>query len=154
MFAGRVWKRLSDPYTLAKGIVLSALAYLSFVIILPSTVATWQEAHTLGTFDVTPTMRAQLVETLADKVARRYLDEKKGMQVAAAIRQAERNGEYDGISSPGEFARLMTSELIRFSDDQHMHVVFVPDELPISPDRNFPPPRKDEIASPAVVYEL
>jgi hypothetical protein len=149
MFASRVWKRLSDPYTLAKGIVLSASAYLAFVVILPSTLATWQEVHTMGTLDVTPTMRAQLVETLADKVARRYLDEKKGEQVAAALRQAERHGEYDGISSPGEFARLMTSELIRISDDQHMAVVFVPNEIPISPERNFPPPRNEDLSLPA-----
>jgi hypothetical protein len=149
MFASDIWTRLSDPYTLAKGIVLSMSAYLTFGIILPSTLSTWQEAHTVGTLDVTPTMRAQLVETLADKVARRYLDEQKGAQVAAAIRQAERNGEYDGISSPGQFARLMTSELIRFSDDQHMQVIFEPGEVPIFADRNFPAPPKDDQSLPA-----
>jgi len=103
----------------------------------------------MGTLDVTPTMRAQLVDTLADKVARLYLDEKKGVQVAAALRQAERNGEYDGISSPGQFARLMTSELIRFSDDQHMQVMFEPGEVPIFPDRNFPSRREDNQSLPA-----
>jgi hypothetical protein len=149
MFAGRVRERLSDPYTIAKGVVLSALAYLTFVVILPSTLATWQEAHTVGTLDVTPGMRARLVDTLADKVARRYLDEKKGAQIAAALRQAERHGEYDEIRSPGEFARVMTSELIRFSDDQHMRVVFEPGDVPISPERNFPSPPTDEQSLPA-----
>lgn len=144
-----VWKRLSDPYTLAKGIVLSALVYLTFVVILPSTLLTWQEAHTTGTLDVTPAMRAQLVETLADKVARRYVDEKKGAQVAAAIRQAKRHGEYDGISSPGQFAHLMTSELIRFSDDQHMRVVFVPAEVPVFPERPFPTSHEEDLSLPA-----
>src|SRR5438067_6443601 len=98
MFAAPTWKWLSDPYTLAKGVLVAALAYLTFFIILPSTLSTWEEAHTVSTLDITPTMRARLVETLADKVAQRYLDEKKGVQVAAAIRQAARNGEYDGIS--------------------------------------------------------
>jgi hypothetical protein len=150
MFAVRIWQRLSDPYTLAKGVVFSTLAYLAFVIILPSTLLTWKEAHTVGMLDVTPIMRTQLVETLADKVARRYLDEKKGMQIAAAIRQAERNGEYDGISSPGQFAGLMTSELIRFSDDRHMQVMFKPSEVPIFPDRDFPPlPKDDDQSLPA-----
>jgi hypothetical protein len=149
MPAQGIWKRLSDPYTLAKGIVLSTLAYLTFVVILPSTLLTWQEAHTIGTFDVTPTMRVQLVDTLADKVARRYLDEKKGIQVAAALRQAERHGEYDGISSPGEFARLMTSELIRFSDDQHMRVAFVPAEVAAFPERPFPTRHEDDLSLPA-----
>lgn len=148
MLPNHIWKKLSDPYTVAKGIVLSGLAYLTFVVILPSALSTWQEAHTVGTLDVTPSMRAQLIDTLADKVARRYLDEKKGAQVAAALRQAERNGEYDGISSPGQFARLMTSELIRFGDDQHMQVVFAPGEVPISRDRNFPPPPKDDLSLP------
>jgi retinol-binding protein 3 len=149
MLPSHIWKKLADPYTLAKGIALSALAYLAFVIILPSTLLTWQEAHTMGTLDVTPAMRARLIETLADKVARRYLDEKKGAQVAAALRQAERNGEYDGISSPGQFARLMTSELIRFSDDQHMRVMFAPGVVPVSRDRNFPPPPRDDLSLPA-----
>ena len=77
MPASRIWKRLSDPYTLAKGILISAAAYLTFVIILPSTLSTWRDVHTVSTLNVTPTTRAQLVDTLADKVARRYLDEKK-----------------------------------------------------------------------------
>lgn len=149
MFVHRLWKSLSDPYTLAKAVVLSAMAYLTFVIILPSTLATWQEAHTMSTFDVTPAMRTQLVNTLADKIALRYLDEKKGAEVAAALRQAERNGEYAGITSPSEFHRVMTAELIRFSDDQHMQVLFVPDEIPISQERNFPTPRKEELSLPA-----
>ncbi|KQV44988.1 S41 family peptidase [Massilia sp. Root335] len=149
MLASRIWKRLSDPYTLAKGILISAAAYLTFVIILPSTLSTWRDVHTVSTLNVTPTTRAQLVDTLADKVARRYLDEKKGAQVAAALRQAERHGEYDGISSPGQFARLMTSELVRFSDDQHMAVGFVPGDVPVSPERNFPRPPNDDLSLPA-----
>ena len=149
MLASRIRKTLSDPYTLAKGVLVAAAAYLTFVIILPSTLSTWQEVHTMSTLDVTPAMRARLVDTLADKVAQRYLDEKKGAQVAAALREAERHGEYDGITSPGQFARLMTSELVRLSDDQHMGVGFVRDEVPVSQERNFPPPPNDEKSLPA-----
>lgn len=149
MLASRIRKTLSDPYTLAKGVLVAAAAYLTFAIILPNTLSTWQEVHTMSTLDVTPAMRARLVDTLADKVAQRYLDEKKGAQVAAALREAERHGEYDGITTPIQFARLMTSELVRLSDDQHMGVGFMRDEVPVSQERNFPPPPNDEKSLPA-----
>jgi hypothetical protein len=149
MLAERVKRVLSDPYSWAKGIVFLALAYLTFVIILPSTLSMWDETHTMGSLNITPTMRAELVESLADKVTRRYLDAKKGLQIATALRQAERDGQYDDLRSPGEFARLLTSELIGSSNDQHMQVMFRPNEVPDFGDRNFPPPRKDDLSLPA-----
>ncbi|MFC5549429.1 S41 family peptidase [Massilia aerilata] len=149
MLAARLRREFSDPYRLAKGIAFLAIAYLTLAVILPSTLATWQEAHTAGRLDVTPAMRAELVESLADKVSRRYLDAAKAAGVAAALRQAERDKEYDGISSPGQFARLLTSELQRLSDDRHMQVIFAPEGVPVLEERNFPPPYKDEQPLPA-----
>ena len=43
----------------------------------------------------------------------------------------------------------MTSELVRFSDDQHMAVGFVPGDVPVSPERNFPRPPNDDLPLPA-----
>jgi hypothetical protein len=148
MLAPRLGRELSDPYKLAKAIAFLVISYLTLAVILPSTLATWQEAHTAGKLDVTPKMRRELVGALADKVSRRYLDAGKAARVAAALRQAERDKEYDGISSPGQFARLLTSELQRLSDDQHMQVVFAPEGAPVSEERNFPPPYKDEQSLP------
>jgi hypothetical protein len=149
MSAERIKSVWSDPFSWAKGIVFLALAYLSFVVILPNTLSMWEETHAVGSLNVTPTMRAKLVESLADKVTRRYLDAKKGIQIAPALKQAERDGQFDDITSPSQFARLLTSELIGASKDLHMEVMFSPSEVPDFGDRNFPPPRKDDLSLPA-----
>lgn len=144
MLAGRIKDVLSDPNGWAKGIVFIALAYLVFVLILPAILATWKDAHTAGSLDVTPAMRAQLVEALADKVTRRYMDAQKAVHIAAALRKAERDGEFDGITSPGQIARLLSAEISLSSQDQHLQVIFSPAEVGDFGDRNFPPRPEDE----------
>ena len=146
MSAYRIKLALSDPYSWAKGIAALGLAYLLLVLILPAILSMQEEAHTVASLDLTPAMRTQVVEALADTVSRRYLDPEKAVQIATALKQAERNGEYKDISSPGEFARLLTAELVGSSSDQHMEVMFSPAEVPDFGDRTFPPPDKDELS--------
>jgi hypothetical protein len=146
MLAERIKRGLSDPYGLTKGIVFVTLAYLWFVIILPNTLSMWEEVHTAGSLDVSPTMRAELVEALADKVTRRYLDAATGARVAADLRRAARDGEFNDITSPSQIARLLTSEVVGSSKDQHMLVMFSRAEVSDSGERNFPPPRKEDVS--------
>jgi hypothetical protein len=150
MSAQRIKAVFCDPYCWAKGMVFVALAYLTFVVILPSTLSTWEEVHTVSSLDVTPAMRAEVVDALAQKVRQRYLDAQKGTQIASALRKAARDGDYDDIRSPTELARLLTSELIGSSRDLHMRVIFSPAEVPHFSERNFPSPDKnDEQSLPA-----
>jgi hypothetical protein len=130
-----------------------ALAYLSFAVILPNTLSMWEEVHTRGSLNVTPAMRAELVEALADKVTRRYLDAKTGARVAADLRQADRDGEFADITSPSQMARALTSEVVGASKDQHMQVVFSPADVPESGEANFPPPRKEDVPFPASLID-
>lgn len=149
MSAKSIRNVLSDPYRWAKAIAFVAMAYLTFVVILPSTLATWEETHMLGTFQVTPALRTQVVETLADKVTRRYVDARRAEHMAAALRQAEREGRFTGVTSPVEFARLLTSELVGSSKDQHLQVVFVPGDVPDAGDSNFPVRPEPHLSLPA-----
>lgn len=144
MSAQRIKAVFSDPYRWTKGIVFMALAYLTFVIILPHTLSKWEEMHTVSSLGVTPAMRAEVVEALAQKVTQRYLDAQKGVQIAAALRKAARDGDYDDVGSPAQFARLLTSEVIGSSQDLHLRVIFSPDEVPNLGERNSPPPDKDD----------
>lgn len=144
MLTDRLKYALSDPYRCAKGAVFVALAYLLFVLILPGILSMWAEVHTAGSLDVTPAMRAQLVEALADKVTERYIDAQKGVHVAADLRKAEGDGEFDGITSPGQIARMLSAEIARSSGDQHMGVIFSAAEVPDFGDRNLPPQDTDD----------
>jgi hypothetical protein len=149
MLAERIKGVLSDPYDWTKGIVLAALAYLFLGIILPAVLSTWEEVHTVGSLDVTAAMRARVVDTLADKVARRYVDAQKAERIAAALRQAERDGQFDGITSPSQIARLLTAEVVGSSGDSHIRVLFSPSEVPDFADRSFPPLPKEDLSLPA-----
>lgn len=140
---------LCDPYALAKGAVFVALAYLCLGLILPGLLGMWKETHTVSTFDVTPAMRRQLVATLSDKMARRYLDVQKGAQLAGMLERAMREGWYDGISSPTQFARELTRDLRDTSGDLHIAVRFSAAEVPDYGDRNFPQKPEEALSPPA-----
>jgi hypothetical protein len=146
MLAERIKRGVSNPYRWAKGLIALALAYLTFAVILPNTLSMWAEVHTRGSLNVTSAMRAELVEALANKVTRRYLDAKTGARVAADLRQAERAGEFADITSPSQMARALTSEVVGASKDQHMQIVFNPADVPESGEANFPPPRKEDVS--------
>jgi hypothetical protein len=137
-------RNLSDPYNLAKLSISLALAYLFIFIVLPAALSILRESHTIGSLDVTPTMQAKIVESLADHVTQRYFDADKAVKIAAALRQAQRNGEFNDISSPSQFALLLTSYLALSSNDQHIQVIFRPDEVADFEFHNFPPPRKED----------
>ncbi len=144
MLVERTRRVLSDPYNCAKALVFMALAYLLFALVLPGILSMWEETHTAGSLDVTPAMRAQVVEALADKITQRYIDARKAVHVAAALRKAERDGEFDGITSPGQMARMLSTEIARSSDDRHLRVIFSPADVPDFGDRNFPRQDTDE----------
>lgn len=140
-------RMLSDPYVLAKAAIFAALAWLCLGQILPGVLYLWETRHVTGTLNVTPRLHAELVRTLQDKLAQRYLDPQTSMDMVDALRRGEREGWFDGITSPGEFARELTRTLRDTSNDPHIAIEFRPAGVPVFEERNFPAPQKEEILS-------
>lgn len=103
----------------------------------------WKESNTIGSFEITPGMQVEIVEALADNIDKRYLDGEKAARIAAELRRARLDGKLAGVSSPSEFARFLTAQLLASSGDEHIRVVFRPEEVADVPFHNFAPPHDE-----------
>jgi hypothetical protein len=72
-------------------------------------------------------VRRAVVDTLAARLIRHYVDADTGMLIAARVRARLAAGAYDTISSPGRFAEALTVDLRSVNDDRHLNVTYNPE---------------------------
>lgn len=70
------------------------------------------------------TTRAEVVETLAQKLASSYAITEAGEQMAKAVRSKLTAGAYDQILAPEELARALQIDVRAVMDDRHLRVTF------------------------------
>lgn len=68
----------------------------------------------------------QLLDSIAKIVQRTYVFPEKAQQMIRELRENESLGKYDTISSPQQFAFILTKDLQKISKDQHLKVVYEP----------------------------
>ena len=73
------------------------------------------------------TVRRAVVDTLAARLIRHYVDADTGMLIAAKMRARLNAGAYDTITSPGRFAEALTVDLRSVNDDRHLNVTYNPE---------------------------
>jgi hypothetical protein len=73
------------------------------------------------------TIRRAVVDTLAARLIRHYVDADTGMLIAARMRSRLSAGAYDTITSPGRFAEALTVDLRSINDDRHLNVTYNPE---------------------------
>jgi hypothetical protein len=128
--------------------VLTAVSYFFLGQILPGVFGMWEESHTLSTLNVSPAMRTRVTTSLADALAKHYLDADKGAQLAAFVREYVHHGNYDSLSSPGELARALSADLRDAANDSHLGVEFSAATVPDEGDRGIDHPPDDDVSLP------
>jgi hypothetical protein len=76
-------------------------------------------------------MRAATIDSLAAEIRRRYVEPASVGQIIGAIRDRERSGAYDSLSTPPSFARGITEDLRKF--DKHFALIPVTSGSPPGP---------------------
>lgn len=71
--------------------------------------------------------RRAVVDTLAARLVRHYVDADTGKLIAARVRARLTSGAYDAITSPARFAEALTVDLRSVNDDRHLNVTYAPD---------------------------
>jgi hypothetical protein len=71
-------------------------------------------------------VRGQVAEALAQALAEQYVYEEIGLKMAGAIRDKLKEGAYDKIGSPVEFADALQADLRAISRDGHLGVRYEP----------------------------
>jgi hypothetical protein len=109
-------------------VLTSALAFGLTAVQQPSTAAL--DAAT----------RQQVIEGAIEHMNRAYIFGDVAAKMAAAIREQAGKNAYDSITSPREFAEILTRHLQDVSHDKHLRIIYDPNGLP---QRQGPPTADD-----------
>lgn len=71
---------------------------------------------------LTATQKQSIIEKVAQVISENYVEGDKGIEMAALIRRALEDGDYDGIEYLPEFCRKITHDLHQVSNDLHLKV--------------------------------
>jgi retinol-binding protein 3 len=82
---------------------------------------------------LSPAVRTQTVEGIAQRIDESYVFEEPAHRIAATLRQQLAAGAYDAIDDPQTLATMLTAELRRLAKDEHLEVVVRAPEPPAPP---------------------
>ena len=77
--------------------------------------------------------RRAVVDTLAARLRRHYVDADTGALIADRVRARLSGGAYDTITSPARFAEVLTTDLRLVNDDRHLNVTYNPLQQALRP---------------------
>ena len=83
-----------------------------------------QSPTTSSAADLDATVRAEVVDTLAKRLASSYAVAEAGEKMAEAVRSKLAAGAYDRLLAPEEFARALHTDVRAVVDDRHLRVTF------------------------------
>jgi uncharacterized protein (TIGR02145 family) len=99
---------------------------------------------TIVGFEIDAATRKRVVQGVIDKLNESYVFPETARKMEAALRKAEKRGEYKQISNGDQFARLLMTQLQEVSHDKHLRVNFSPVAIPLTPAASAPPPPTEE----------
>jgi hypothetical protein len=78
---------------------------------------------------INPQTRTAIVDKVSDILAKNYLFPEKGKKMGAFIREKLKNGDYDKITDMNKLAEQLTFDLLDFSKDRHLTVIYSPGKV-------------------------
>jgi hypothetical protein len=109
-----------------QSLVFTAVAAIALGI-AGSSAASAQAPASASPARIDATIRRSVVDTLAARLIRHYVDADTGMLIAAKVRARFSAGAYDAITIPGRFAEALTVDLRSVNDDRHLNVTYNPE---------------------------
>ena len=71
-------------------------------------------------------LRREVVDTMADRLRRHYVEPDTGRLIATHVLSRLKAGAYDTVSDPRRFAELLTVDLQAVNGDKHLAVRYDP----------------------------
>jgi C-terminal processing protease CtpA/Prc len=102
---------------------IAAVVVVSTLACLPA-LAQMPDASDQADMQMTPTSRQQLVDKLIKEVDNRYAIPDMAKKVAASLREQQKRGAYDGITSARQLSEELTQEMQATSRDRHLRVMY------------------------------
>jgi hypothetical protein len=73
--------------------------------------------------------QALVVDSIAKFMSERYVFPKEGKEMGDLVQQNLKNGDYDEITDPFEFAQKLTEDLLTINNDRHIGVGYMPERI-------------------------
>jgi hypothetical protein len=122
---------------LATTIIVTALACLPALAQMPG-------SSNQADMQMTAASRQQLIDNLIKEVENRYVLPDAAKKVAASLREKQKRGVYDGITSAHQLSEALTQEMQATGRDRHLRVMFSQEVIPARKPDTEPSP--DEAA--------
>ena len=97
--------------------------------------------------ELTAADRRAIAEAFASRVESTYVLAEPATQIAAAIREHVRRGDYDAIAGAEAFADRLMRDARAVRDDRHLRVAVSGQRLPADPDPDRPPTPEQKAAA-------
>jgi hypothetical protein len=106
-----------------------------FLEVVSSTTSFGQFSPNQQDLPILPAEKAQMIDTIIKAVKESYVFPETALQIETAIIKHERKGDYKKIASSKEFADTLSNQLVRISNDKHLHILFSYDTVPQKTDK-------------------
>src|SRR5450631_3911985 len=71
---------------------------------------------------LTPTIKAEVVDSLSKSLVKNYVVLETAVEMGKAVEEHLRDGSYDQIANPNDFAQTLTDDLRAVNRDVHLSV--------------------------------
>jgi hypothetical protein len=103
------------------------ILFLISLMFFPCLVSFSQEA--LKDYKVNPEEKKQVVDSIALFMEEKYVFPDKGKEMGQLVMKNLKEGKYDGISDPQDFAAAVTEDLQSVNRDRHIRVMYGPEMI-------------------------
>jgi hypothetical protein len=103
------------------------ILFLFSLVVFPCLFSFSQEA--LKDYKVNPEEKKQVVDSIALFMEGKYVFPDKGNEMGHLVLKNLKEGKYDGISDPQDFAAALTHDLQSVNHDRHIRVMYGPEMI-------------------------
>ena len=122
---------------LATSVIVSILSCLPALAQVPG-------SSNQADMQMTAASRQQLIDNLIKEVDNRYVFPDTAKKLAASLREQQKRGVYDGITSAQQLSEVLTQEMQATGGDRHLRVMYSQEAIPARTPNTEPSP--DEAA--------
>ncbi len=103
--------------------------YNTLTLILASLLILWSVRMHGQDSPMTGSERQLVVDSISSKLNANYVFPEIAEQMSASLKTKLKNGDYNAINDPGQFAQRLTDDLQAVSKDKHLRVSFAPEQI-------------------------
>ena len=112
-----------------KNAIKFSIPFLTLLFLLNSFYFNLQSQETTDAIKLSSAEKQQVVDSIALFMTDRYVFPDKGKEMGDLVSKNLKDGKYDQISDPQEFASQLSQDLLTINNDRHIGVRYMPERI-------------------------